>query len=229
MTGAQARGSAGSKATWYTPAVQERSRQTLEAILAAALRLLNEKPFDDITVSEICRNAGCSPPSFYQRFRDKEALLHAIHEKYTADSVALIRQFMEPEAWEGEGVEKLVRTLVETLLAMESHSGGLRITAVRRSFSDDHFADRIRVIRAELYGHLAAVLERLDAQTQAADPERAARFLVRLIQGAGMRHFDGPHLEDAPPSREELVDDLCRVALAYLGVESEPPRRRNPR
>jgi AcrR family transcriptional regulator len=213
--------SAGKSATWYTPAAQERSRLTLEAIFRSALHLLNEKPFDEITVSEICRSAGCSPPSFYQRFRDKEALLHAIHEKYTADSIALIRQFMQPDTWGGEPVEKLVHALVQTLLAMESRSGGLRVTAVRRSFSDERFAERIRTIRTELYAHLAALLRRLQEQIDAPNPERAARFLVRLIQGAGMRHFEGPHLEDDPPQHDELVDELCRVSLAYLGVESE--------
>ena len=212
---------AGGTASWFTPAAQERSRLTLEAIVRSAVRLLNEKPFDEITVSEICRDAGCSPPSFYQRFRDKEALLHAIHEKYTADSIALIRQFLEPNAWESERVEKLVHALAQTLLAMESHSGGLRVTAVRRSYSDAHFAERIRTIRAELYSHLAAVLRQLEHQTSVSDPERAARFLVRLIQGACMRHFEGPHLEEEPPGREELVEDLSRVALAYLGVEPE--------
>ena len=75
------------------------------------------------------------------------------------------------------------------------------------------------MIRAELYSHLAAVLRRLEDQTTTDDPERAARFLVRLIQGVGMRHFDGVHLEEDPPEREELVEDLSRLALIYLGVE----------
>lgn len=222
MAKSPTRPSSETKTTWFTPATQERSRRTLEAILRSALRLLNEKPFDEITVAEICRDAGCSPPSFYQRFHDKEALLHAIHEKYTADAIALIRKFLQPNAWEKERVEKLVRALVQTILVMESRSGGLRNTAVRRSFSDERFATRVRVVRTELYVHLASVLQRLEEQTTTTDPDRAARFLVRLIQGAGMRHFDAPHLEDDPPQQDQLVEDLSQLALIYLGVESEP-------
>lgn len=206
---------------WITPATQERSRRTLAAILNAAERLLNEKPFDEITISEICRAAGCSPPAFYQRFRDKEALLHAIHERWTDDSIALVERFLDPGPWTGQRIEKLVRTLVQGVLAMESRSGGLRTTAVRRSFSDERFAERIRAIRHELYSHLARVLRQLSDQISHPDPEHAARFLVRLIQGVGARHYEGPHLEDRDLDPDELIDDLTRVALDYLGAEPD--------
>ena len=209
---------------WITPASQRRSQETLQAILGTAEQLLNEQPFDEVTIAQICRGAGCSPPSFYQRFRDKEALLHAIHERYTADAVRLIREFLDPGPWQGETVGKLVHSLVEAILEMERHSGGLRATAVRRSFTDARFADRIRTIRDELYGHLAQVLPRVEGFHAEHDPERAARFLVRLIQGAAARHFEGPHLETRPMEREELVEDLCRVALAHLAVEPDARR-----
>ncbi len=207
--------------TWVMPAVQKRSRETLQKILRTTLQLLNEKSFDEITISEICRGARCTAPSFYQRFRDKEALLHVIHEIFTADCLKIIREYVDPEQWAGKPVEHLVSSLIEAIFAMESRSGGLRTTAVRRSFNDEHFAKRIRGIRDELYNHLAGVLVQLDEQICVEDTNRAARFLVRLIQGAAARHFEGPHLESDPIDRDELAADLCSVALAHLGVSSD--------
>lgn len=42
-----------------------------ERVLAALVGLLNEKPFDKLTVREICRAAGISSPTFYKYFSDK--------------------------------------------------------------------------------------------------------------------------------------------------------------
>lgn len=208
------------QARWITPATQARSRRTLRAILDNARHLLNEHPFDEITVAEICRGASCSPPAFYQRFKDKEALLHAIHEQFTQESIAMVRDFIDPEVWQDKGLGEFLHALVEGILTIEFRSGGLRTTAVRRSYSDPRFAERIRAIRIELYDRLAETLERLPDQHRHEDPARAARFLVRLIQGAAARHVEGPHLEDHPITREELVEDLFRVAVDYLGVQA---------
>jgi len=216
---------------WIMPAMQARSRRTLGDLLDAARELLNEKPFDEITVAEICRLAGCSPPSFYQRFRDKEALLHAIHEQYRAETVDLIRSFLQPELWSGRTIDEFVDALVRGLLYLEGRAGGLRTTTVRRSHpttgssgdSGDRFAERLRGIREELYTQLARVLNALRSQVDHPDPERAARFLIRLIQGTVVRHFEAPHLETHPTPREEFIDDLRYTALAYLRAHSTRP------
>jgi AcrR family transcriptional regulator len=214
----------GPSSDWINPAAQKRSTRTLRRILRSATEHLNQRAFDEITVAEICRDAGCSPPSFYQRFKDKEALLHALHERYTTDTIAAVRQFLDPDGWHGRSIEELVRTLAQGMVALETQAGGLRITAVRRSLSNDHFAARIRRIRDELYRHLADVLRRLHDQVPHRDPEHAARFLVRLIQGVAVRHLEGRHLETDTIDHDELVEDLSRVCLAYLGVTPERAR-----
>ncbi len=206
---------------WITPATQRRSRERLQAILETATERLNEKPFDEITVAEICRGAGCSPPTFYQRFRDKEALLHALHEKYTAETLELVGTFLDPDVWAQRPVEWLLRALVGGVFHLERRSIGLRITAVRRSHSDPHFAERIRTIRHELYTRLGDCLERLRDQFDHPDPQHAARFLIRLVQGTSVRHLEGLHLEDEPFDPDELVHDVTRMALAYLGARTE--------
>lgn len=201
---------------WIVPAAQKRSTRTLARILRTATELLNARAFDEITVADICRAAGCSPPSFYQRFKDKEALLHALHEKYTEDMVASVRLLLDPDAWAERTIEELVRDLVLAIVAGEAEAGGLRVTAVRRALTDDRFAARFRTIRGNLYQHLATVLRQLQPPDAPRDPEHAARFLVRLIQGVVVRHLEGAHLESDPFDQDELVDDLCQVCLAYL-------------
>ncbi|GAB2458550.1 TetR/AcrR family transcriptional regulator [Xylanimonas ulmi] len=52
-----------------------RGRQTLEAIDAAARKVIAEKGFLKMTVADIVREAGKSPASFYNYYDSKEALL----------------------------------------------------------------------------------------------------------------------------------------------------------
>lgn len=208
--------------TWINPAAQERSARTLRHILNAAMRLLNERNFDDITIVEICDDAGCTPPSFYQRFKDKEALLHALHERYTNDNLALLRGGLALTEWEGGSVELLITEFVRAMQALEANAGGLRRTAVQRSKTDSVFAARIRTMREAMYGGLSAVLATMKDQFEVRDTDRAARFMIGLIQGTCARHEDGRHLEAELLPDDEMARDLARLCLVHLGAS---PRR----
>ncbi|MGB1699548.1 MAG: TetR/AcrR family transcriptional regulator, partial [Nannocystaceae bacterium] len=57
------------------PVSQQRSQRTLQRIIDAFAMLLHTKTFEEITVAEICRAAGCSVGSFYGRVASKDDLL----------------------------------------------------------------------------------------------------------------------------------------------------------
>ncbi|MCF8483338.1 MAG: TetR/AcrR family transcriptional regulator [Rhodospirillum sp.] len=48
--------------------------------VTAALSLLAERDGPDFTLAEVARAVGCSVPAFYNHFRDKNALLRAVHD-----------------------------------------------------------------------------------------------------------------------------------------------------
>ena len=51
-----------------------RARRSRDALGDALIALMQEKPFDDITVQEVLDQAGVSRSTFYHHFRDKEDL-----------------------------------------------------------------------------------------------------------------------------------------------------------
>jgi TetR/AcrR family transcriptional regulator, ethionamide resistance regulator len=55
-----------------------------QAILATAERLLEERPFADISVDDLAKGAGLSRPTFYFYFKSKEAVLLALLEPMIA-------------------------------------------------------------------------------------------------------------------------------------------------
>jgi AcrR family transcriptional regulator len=60
------------------PTKQARSRKTRDAMIAAAWKLLQAQPWQDISINDIVKTAGSSVGAFYSRFKDKEALLEAL-------------------------------------------------------------------------------------------------------------------------------------------------------
>ena len=65
-----------------SPPRQKRSRATMERVLTAFAELIQDKPFEHITMAEISARAKASLPSIYARFEDKNGLLLAVHEQF---------------------------------------------------------------------------------------------------------------------------------------------------
>ena len=83
----------------------QRSEHTRDAILAAALELVWEKSFHDLTVGEVMARAGQSRPAFYQYVRD-------LHEVMEALLLGLQQDIFEAAApwFSGEGDPKALLT-----------------------------------------------------------------------------------------------------------------------
>ena len=57
-----------------TPSREERKAATRQAIVAAGLRLLEERSFSALSLREVTREAGIVPAAFYRHFESMEAL-----------------------------------------------------------------------------------------------------------------------------------------------------------
>ncbi len=57
-----------------TPSREERKEATRRAIVAAALRLLEDRSFSQLSLREVTREAGIVPAAFYRHFDSMEAL-----------------------------------------------------------------------------------------------------------------------------------------------------------
>jgi AcrR family transcriptional regulator len=68
-----------------TPSREERKEATRRAIVAAALRLLEDQSFAALSLREVTREAGIVPAAFYRHFESMEALgLVLIDESFRA-------------------------------------------------------------------------------------------------------------------------------------------------
>lgn len=65
---------------------QARSKEVLTRVLDATTGLLAERSFGDIRLADILLAADVSSSSFYMRFRNKEAVLHVLFDRYYDES-----------------------------------------------------------------------------------------------------------------------------------------------
>jgi TetR/AcrR family transcriptional regulator, fatty acid metabolism regulator protein len=65
-----------------------RTKSRKDRIMDVALRIFAEKGFQNATISEISKEAGCSEATIYEYFGTKEDLLFAIPEKISKESIA---------------------------------------------------------------------------------------------------------------------------------------------
>lgn len=199
---------------------QRRSQQTLLRLLDAAEALIAEKGIGDVSVPDIARRAGSSVGGFYARFRDKNALLLALEERFFGDLGVRVDELSRPEHWGPASVPSIVRAcMVELVDTFRTNEPLIRAFLVRAAQDADLLGEALRFRRKVSDGIVALLVTRRDAIGHP-DPELAIDFGVQ--QAFGMMHqlsvlgvvsAGGHTLSDA-----DLVEELSRSFLGYLRV-----------
>ena len=65
-----------------SPPRERQARQTRDAILDALSRLLEDRSADEVTTSELAREAEVSQRTVYRQFPDRAALLQGLTERF---------------------------------------------------------------------------------------------------------------------------------------------------
>ena len=72
-------------------AIQDRSKATVDALLAATARVLVRDGYDRASTNKIADAAGVSIGSLYQYFPSKEALVAAVIDRHTGEMMDVVR------------------------------------------------------------------------------------------------------------------------------------------
>jgi len=166
-------------------AVQARSRDTVNRILAAATAVIVERGADLATMSEIARRAEVSMASLYQYFPDKRGVVSALFERHTDE----IRSGLTRSLADAGSLEGLL-----------GRFAGL----VRRYFQEHRQNGAVRSLWAAV--QVDPALQALDA----ADSLRNARLLYEAA-----RPFYGEVDDSRLMATCALAMQLCAAAAQF--------------
>jgi AcrR family transcriptional regulator len=201
------------------PPKQARSRETLGRLLDAAEDLLEQRAWDEITISDIVTRAGSSVGSFYARFPSKDDLLAELLERYHDDTRSALSEILGAESWAELCLEARVHHVTSRVVDTCRRRRGLlrlrhqrRLAGAGREAALEPDRDR-RTVRG-----LAALFEGCEDEIRRPEPEQALLFALRTIDAvvAAAVAFDEISDSFGPLEAATLEREVADMVLAYL-------------
>jgi AcrR family transcriptional regulator len=198
---------------------QQRSRDSLERILKAAETIIGSKGHEFLTIAEVVRRSDTSVGTVYARFPDKEALLHAVHERVIMRDLEDFREQVAAIDWKSLSLQEAIVRLAAIKRAKAKGMERLYEAFVVHGATDP-------VLRAEGY-RVKGLNEDLEVEILMGhaeeigheDPQEAIRIASRIWQAAReemvQRSKSGVPGPGGVP-QDILMDKLDQVIIAYL-------------
>jgi AcrR family transcriptional regulator len=192
---------------------QQRSRERLERILAAAVELIARTGSDQVKMSEVAALAGISIGSLYQYFPDKSALIRALAERYNAESRRCIEQALE-KATDRDSLLQAWAGLMDQYLALMQAEPVMR--DIWSGMQADHQLAALQLAESrDCASLLAAAMARAHPRADRKALERSA-FLMWELGEAAMRLAIGA----GPTEGRALVHAYVRMTVRELAEPS---------
>lgn len=183
---------------------QARATTTVDAILTAALQLLESDGVDQLTTNHVAERAGVSIGTVYQYFSDKQAILGALAER----SAAAVRDSIAAMLIERPDLGT-VRPIVRALMRSFEGSPATRVALLDALF---HHGGK-GVLQQHHQAFFASIAGKTRLQV-ALTPESAfvlTHAAISLLRAASAE----PELGLDP---DALENELVRLMEAYLGA-----------
>jgi len=197
-------------------AVQERSRATVDTLLAATTRVLVREGYDRTSTNKIADAAGVSIGSLYQYFPSKEALVAAVIHRHIDQMMEVVRAALVRVAL--MPIPEAARELVQVMIDAHRIEPKLHRVLVEQIPRVGNLED-IERVDEEAIGLVRAYLEARRDDVAVDDLDLAAFVSVTAVEAlthaAVLRRPD--LLED--PS---FVDHVASLVTRYLTTGEGP-------
>jgi AcrR family transcriptional regulator len=207
----------------HTPK-QTRSQNTQEKVLRALEEMLGERFFEQITIRDLAARTGVASGTIYRRFKDKEALLPVLYERFDRTMTEWGNGFWDDFDLDADrGAGSRIRHLVSKHLNFyTAHAPILRTVYLYMRLHGELSLEDIDEKRQSLYGEMLTPIFVALAMEERVEPgiEQVKLFLLLLLSSVNERTLFG----DLKPARTLKIDDEAFVAElttalhAYLGA-----------
>ncbi len=197
-----------------------RTKSRKDRVMDVALRIFAEKGFQNATISEISRAAGCSEATIYEYFGTKEDLLFAIPEKISRESI----QETDRALTYIKGAEGRMRALLLAYVRLYQSNPHYSALVLLQLMNNKRFRQTPAhtAIRQSAHRLLDCVKEGIADGTfkKDADP-----YLIRSMLLGTIEHlFIHWHMEGMPKRKKsimEMLDPFIETVLDGIRAEKQ--------
>lgn len=201
-----------------SPPLQQRSKDTLDAISNATKELLRTRSFTELTIQDIVKEAGSSAGSFYARFKGKRALLHYLHEELAESWLAQLRESSAASELEAVPPAMAAELLVPELVRSHTENRGILRATLVEALDDPLFIERalklVHSISELLAKHIARTAKRKDRHV--ANVQQALGAVIAILDQS--LFYDKSSTRKVPSAE---IARLQRIFVASLGSDGD--------
>ncbi len=158
---------------------QARSRATVETIVQAGARVLNDAGWAGFTTNKVADLAGVSIGSLYQYFPDKLSLVDAIRRRHLDDCLAVMRAFSP----NGRSPAQFAADLIHAMIAVHSVHPRLHRVLLDEAPSSDEYRNPHSDFEIEYLSYYAEIIATFRKRQPDATDQTVARMMSDAIDG----------------------------------------------
>lgn len=193
----------------------EQKQQTREAIMAAAIKKMNEdRGFSSLSLREVAREAGIAPASFYRHFDNMEQLALALVQEAGDALQNILRDTIESEQ---KGEDVVDGSVAVCMSYFRQHGPLFRVLAREATGNSPIIRRAIQRVLNELNKQLTTVIE-LEMKRQGRAITNAAWIAEAIIT---IVFYIGVSTIDLPYARQKEAEKrlIHHIRALYRGAE----------
>jgi AcrR family transcriptional regulator len=190
--------------------VQNRSNETLQAILDATSRLLTRLPVDQITTSRVAEEAGISVGALYRFFSDKQEIYDAIAVR----ELERFREIVEAQLTARKllfSPRKTLGQIIDTYVKFLDEHPHFRVLSL-----GGHISDTTRESQTDPNVGPGGLLQNLLVAKLGIKPSRKLERRIRIASEVGDRLIAYAYRQPSREEREAVIEELKILLQGYL-------------
>jgi AcrR family transcriptional regulator len=207
---------------------QARSRGSMARLMKAAREILNEKGIEGATVPRVAARAGLSSGSVYRRFPNKDALMRAVILETMEELDAIAASGLTSELADRLSLQAFTEGMIRHRLVSQRQNAKLlramlQFTLAHQSVA---FKKKVAEVNARSLQRVVDFLLLKRNEMSHPDPRKALPLALTFVTASLQQIIVLDVLprepgERSPESDNELVEELTRAFLCYVGADDK--------